>query len=106
MKVLVIGASGLLAKPVIRQLDNAGSQLRLFSRTVNQMMFDRAYEMVQGDVFNRNDLDNVISGCDAIHISLSNLNEALAVKAILDIAVQKEIKLISYISGCTVAEEN
>jgi len=89
MKILVIGASGLLARLVIRQLDNAGFQLRLFSRTVNQTTFDRAYEMVQGDVLNQNDLEKAISECDAIHISLSNLNKALAVKAILDIAVQK-----------------
>jgi uncharacterized protein YbjT (DUF2867 family) len=106
MKILVIGASGLLAKPVIKQLDKDGFQLRLFSRSVNQTMFDKAYEIVQGDVFNQNDLDKTISGCDAVHISISNLNEALAVKGILDIAVKKEIKLISYISGCTVAEEN
>ena len=89
MKILVIGASGLPARPVIRQLDNAGFQLRLFSRTVNQTTFDRAYEMVQGDVLNQNDLEKAISECDAIHISLSNLNKKLAAKAILDIAVQK-----------------
>ena len=106
MKILVIGASGLLAKPVIKQLDKNGSQLRLFSRTVNQTMFDKPYEIVQGDVLNRNDLDKAMNGCDAVHISLSNLNEAVAVKTILDIAKNKEIKLISYISGCTVAEEN
>jgi uncharacterized protein YbjT (DUF2867 family) len=106
MKILVIGASGLLAKPVIKQLDKDSFQLRLFSRTVNQTMFDKEYEMVQGNVFNQNDLGRAINGCDAVHISLSNLNEALAVKGILDIAVKKEIKLISYISGCTVAEEN
>lgn len=106
MKILVIGASGLLAKPVIKQLDKDGFQLRLFSRTVNQAMFDKDYEMVQGDVLNRNDLDKAMTGCDAVHISLSKVNEAVAVKKILDTAKQKEIKLISYISGCTVAEEN
>jgi len=106
MKILVIGASGLLAKPVILHLDKAGFQLRLFSRSVNQSMFDKEFEMVQGDVFNLNDLNKVMTGCDAVHISISNLNEALAVKGILDIAVKKEIKLISYISGCTVANEN
>lgn len=106
MKILVIGASGLLAKPVIRKLDEDGFQLRLFSRTINQKMFDKEYEMIMGDVFNRTGLEKAITGCDAIHISLANLNEAQAVKEILDIAVRKEIKLISYISGCTVSEEN
>jgi uncharacterized protein YbjT (DUF2867 family) len=62
--------------------------------------------MVQGDVFNLNDLDKAMNGCDAVHISLSTINEGLAAKAIVDIAKQKEIKLISTVSGCTVAQEN
>jgi len=106
MKVLIIGASGMLAKLVIAQLDKAGFQLRLFSRTVNSSMFDKEYEMVQGDVFNPFDLEKAIDGCDALHITLSKINEALATKAIVEIALQKGIKLISAISGCTVAEEN
>lgn len=106
MKVLIIGASGMLAKPVIQHLDNAGFQLRLFSRTVSQSMFDREYEIVQVDVFNPDHLDKAISGCDAIHISHSMSNEALAAKAIVEVAKKKAIKLISAISGCTVAEEN
>lgn len=106
MKVLIVGASGLLAKPVIKHLDEAGFQLRLFSRNVSQSMFDKEYEIVRGDVFNLEDLDRAMDGCDAVHISLSNLNEASAAYVIIDIAMQKEIKLISTVSGCTVAEEN
>jgi uncharacterized protein YbjT (DUF2867 family) len=106
MKVLIIGASGMLAKPVIKHLDNAGFQLRLFSRTVNQSMFDKEYEKVQGDVFNLNDLEKAMNGCDAVHISISNVNEGLATKVIVDIAKQKKIKLISSVSGCTVTNEN
>ena len=106
MKILVIGASGLLAKPVIRHMDKAGFQLRLFSRSVNQSMFDKEFEMVQGDVFNLNDLNKAMTGCDAVHISLSTANEALAAKIITDSAMQKGIKLISTVSGCTVSEEN
>jgi len=106
MKVLVIGASGLLAKPVIRHMDKAGFQLRLFSRSVNQSMFDKEFEMVQGDVFNLDDLNKAMSGRDAVHLSLSTANEALAAKIVTDSALQKGIKLISTISGCTVSEEN
>jgi uncharacterized protein YbjT (DUF2867 family) len=106
MKILVIGASGLLAKPVIRHMDKAGFQLRLFSRSVNQSMYDKEFEMVQGDVFNLNDLNKAMTGCDAVHISLSTANEALAAKIVTDSALQKGIKLISTISGCTVSVEN
>lgn len=47
----------MLAKSVIRQLDKAGFELRLFSREVNQSMFDKEYKMAQDDVLNPNDLD-------------------------------------------------
>ena len=106
MKILVIGASGLLAKPVISQFNKEGYQLRLFSRSVNQSMFAKEFEMIQGDVFNLNDLNKAMTGCDAVHLSISTENEALAAKIVTDSAVQKGIKLISTISGCTVSEEN
>jgi uncharacterized protein YbjT (DUF2867 family) len=106
MKVLIIGASGLLAKPVIEHLDKAGFQLRLFSRSVTRSMFDKEFEMMQGDVMKPSDLERAIDGCDALHISLSKINEAHATKAIVGIALLKGIKLISMISGCTVAAEN
>jgi len=106
MKILVIGASGMLARPVIKQMNKNGFDLRLFSRNVHESMFYNDHKIYQGDVFNVTDLQNAISGCDAIHISISRVNEADAVNAILDIAKRKEINLISYVSGCTVSEEN
>jgi len=106
MKILVIGASGLLAKPVISQFDKDGYQLRLFSRTVNQSMFEKEYEIVNGDAYNLKDLEKAIDGCDAVHISVATNNEGLATKNIAYVARQKGIKLISKVSGCTVAEEN
>jgi uncharacterized protein YbjT (DUF2867 family) len=106
MKVLIIGASGMLAKPVISHLDKAEYQLRLFSRKVHSSMFSKEYEIIQGDVFNRTDLEKAIDGCNAIHISLSNVNDALATEAIVDVAKQKQVQWISIITGCTVSEEN
>ncbi len=69
-------------------------------------MFDKEFEMIQGDVFNLNDLNKAMTGCDAIHLSISTANEALAAKIVTDSAQQKGIQLISTISGCTVSEEN
>jgi uncharacterized protein YbjT (DUF2867 family) len=106
MKILIIGASGMLAKPVINYMDKAGFQLRLFSRKVQASMFSKEYELFQGDVLNPTDLEKAINGSDAIHISLSNVDEAKATKAIVEIAKQKQIKCISIITGCTVTEGN
>ncbi|KAA3638740.1 MAG: NAD-dependent epimerase/dehydratase family protein [Bacteroidetes bacterium] len=106
MKVLVLGASGLLAKPVIQHFDEAGFELRLFSRSVNASMFEKPYELMQGDVFKPEDLDKAMDGCDAVHITISKVDENLSTQAIIAAAKKHDIQLISMISGCTVAEEN
>ena len=106
MKILIIGASGMLAGPVIRKLDEAGFELRLFSRSVKPSMFINEYEIIQGDLFNTYDLDKAVQDCDAIHISVSTGDEVKASEAILDVAVKQQIKRISMVSGCTVSEEN
>ena len=106
MKVLVIGASGLLAGPVIRKLDEKGFDLRLFSRNVNPSMFVNDYDIIRGDVFNAADLEKAMTGCDGVHISISTVDDVKAVASILEMAKRKEIRFISLISGCTVTEEN
>ena len=106
MKILVIGASGLLAGPVIRELDERGYDLRLFSRSVKPSMFVNDYEIAQGDVFNVADLEKAVTGCDAVHISLASADDVKAVSNILEVSKRNGVRKISLISGCTVAEEN
>lgn len=106
MKILVIGASGLLAGPVIRKLDEKGYDLRLFSRSVKPSMFVNDYEIAQGDVFNVADLEKAVSGCDAVHISLASTDDVKAVSNIIEVSKRNGVRRISLVSGCTVAEEN
>jgi len=106
MKILVIGASGLLAGPVIRKLDEKGYDLRLFSRSVKPSMFVNDYEIAQGDVFNVADLEKAVSGCDAVHISLASADDVKAVSNIIEVSKRNGVRRISLVSGCTVAEEN
>jgi uncharacterized protein YbjT (DUF2867 family) len=106
MKILVIGASGLLAGPVIRKLDEKGYELRLFSRSVKPSMFINDYDIMQGDVFNPADLEKAVSGCDAVHISLASADDVKAVTNIIEVSRKNGVKRISLVSGCTVMEEN
>ncbi len=106
MKILVIGASGMLAKPVVKKLDEAGFKIRLFSRTVNSSMYEKNYEIVNGDVFVKPDIEKAMDHCDAIYITLSKLDEAEAVKSIVEAAKKKHIKLIGLVSGASVSKEN
>lgn len=106
MKILIIGATGMLAKPVINHLAEADYSLRLFSRSINKDDFTETYDISKGDIFNDNDLKKAIDGCDAIHINLSKIDEGKAVEKVVSMAKQSNIKLISYISGASVAEKN
>ena len=106
MKILVIGASGLLAGPVIRKLDEKGYDLRLFSRSVKPSMFVNDYEIAQGDVFNVADLEKAVTGCDAVHISLASADDVKAVSNIIEVSKRNGVRRISMVSGCSVAEEN
>lgn len=106
MKILILGAGGMLAKPVVEQLDKKGFELRLFSRNVNPSLFINEYEIVRGDVFKPAELDKAMKGCDAVHISLSKLDEKKATEAVVKAAKKHQIKLIGMVSGATVLEDN
>lgn len=100
-----MGASGLVAQETIKAFDNAGFQLKLFSRSITANKYPNQ-EIVKGDVFNDNDLGLAIKDCDAIHITLGQLDEFAAVQRIVNAAKKNNIKLISYVSGATVCNEN
>ncbi|SMG17080.1 SDR family oxidoreductase [Arenibacter troitsensis] len=105
MKILIIGASGMIAQQTIKELSKAGNELRLFSRGIKSENYP-GHEVTPGDVLKKSDLENAIRGCDAIHITINTPDEALAVQNIVDIAKRNNIKRISYVSGATVCKEN
>lgn len=57
-------------------------------------MFFNEYEIANGDVFNLEELDNAMNGCDAVHISLAKIDEAKAVQNIVNASKRNGIKLI------------
>jgi len=104
-KVAILGACGLVAQETIKAIAKAGFHLRLFSRSIEADKYPNQ-ETIRGDVFNDKDLELVVDGCDAIHITLGQLDELGAVKRIVKAAKKHNIKLISFVSGATVCKEN
>lgn len=104
-KVSILGATGLVAKETIKAFDRAGFQLKLFSRSIEKDKYPN-HQTVRGDVFNEKDLHLALKDCDAVHISLAQLDEFSAVEKIVKSAKENNIQLISYVSGATVSEEN
>lgn len=105
MKILIIGATGRIAKETIRALSKSGNTLRLFSRNIDKVDYPH-HEVIAGDVLNLTDLENAVKGCDAIHVTISTPDEVLAMQIIVAVAKKESVKRISYVSGATVTQKN
>ena len=107
-RILVLGASGLLGRPVARQLQEDGFQVRGLSRNPEKAgeMFGESLEMVAGDARERESLRSALDGCTGVHISLPTEAERIAAVHIAHLAPETQLERISYISGSTVFEKN
>ncbi len=72
MKILFIGATGMLGKPVATRLASSGFDTTLLARDVakTQLLFPFA-RIVAGDLFNKDSLVKAFAGQDAVYMSLS-----------------------------------
>jgi uncharacterized protein YbjT (DUF2867 family) len=107
-KILILGATGLLGEPVTRHLKEDGFDVRIMARDTAkaERIFGEGYEIVKGDAECAADIAEAMEGCQAVHLSLSGEVELAAVQQVAHLAREKGIGRISYISGCTVMEDN
>jgi len=99
-KVLVIGASGSLAKYVIDTLQNVPSvQLTLLARDKSRIANDISKStVVEADVMDYSNLKKAVDGQDIVYINLSGNLEAMAkniVKAMEETGVKRVIAISS-----------
>lgn len=106
--ILVLGGTGMLGRPVSHSLKEAGYQVRIMTRDVSKAkkLFDDSFEIVSGDPIDASCLENALSGCYGVHISLSSEVEQQVAETVSKIAGRLSVERITYISGATVAEEN
>lgn len=109
MKILFIGASGMLGKPVAKELIDAGFHLTLLARDVNKMekLFPGT-PIIPGDVFDKGSLVKAFTGQDIVYLSLS-VDQASAKKDpqperegmanIIAAAKETGVKRIAYLSS-------
>ena len=71
-RILVIGGTGMLGKPVAQQFKADGFNVRVLARTPEkaQSMLGDGYEIVKGDFEDAASLKSVLVGCDGVHINL------------------------------------
>lgn len=72
MKILFIGATGMLGKPVAAQLIRSGFDLTLLARDeAKARSLFPATKVVRGDVFDRSSLINAFAQTDLVYLNLS-----------------------------------
>ena len=108
-KILLIGSTGLLGKPVTKALIEAGFDITLLVRdlVLAEKLFPKA-RIIKGDLQNRADIEKAMQGQDAVFLSLSIIQtenetdfhtESEGLDLIIDIAKQLNIKQLAYLSS-------
>lgn len=71
-RILVIGGTGMLGKPVAQQLKADGFKVRVLARTPEKAksMLGDGYEIVKGDFEDAASLKSALAGCAGVHINL------------------------------------
>lgn len=109
-KILVIGATGLLAKPVVKELVNANFAVTAMVRNPEKAREELTTDvnLIKGDIFSKSDLEKAIAGQDAIYLNLSvkpeESKKALhtetdGLKNVIEVARKQGIQRIAMISS-------
>jgi uncharacterized protein YbjT (DUF2867 family) len=105
-KIVVVGGSGFLGKPVVNELTKNNFEILVPSRTKvekNQAFKNVSY--VQADITNPETMNSSFKDAYGLHINLSGEAE-LNAGHLVSLAKKNGIQLITYISGITVDREN
>jgi uncharacterized protein YbjT (DUF2867 family) len=108
-KILFIGASGMLGKPVALELMRAGFPVTFFARDVEKMqrLFPNA-AVVKGDVFDVGSLEAAMAGQEIVYLNLSVAQsskktepqpEREGINNIIEAAKKTGVKRIVYLSS-------
>jgi uncharacterized protein YbjT (DUF2867 family) len=107
-KILVLGATGMLGKPVTRKMIDMGNQVIVLARDADKahQIFGNDAVVIPGSALNRENVRAAMAGCDAVHVSLPQKSELSVTQYVIDIGKAIGLKRITYISATTVCEEN
>lgn len=108
-KILIIGSTGMLGKPVTKALMAADFELTLFVRNVDyaKQFFPKA-NIIKGDIQNRADIEKAMQGQDAVFLNLSVKQteketefhtEAEGLDLVIEVAKALKIKRIAYLAS-------
>ncbi len=108
--ILVIGATGMLGKPVTKELANSGFTVSALVRNPEKAKKELPanIKLIKGDISSEKDLVNAMQGQDAVYLSLSIKqnekksafhSEQEGMQNVIKAAKQQNIKRIGYLSS-------
>ncbi len=110
-KILIIGATGMLGKPVTEVLMNEGFEVSALVRNrarANKIFGGSSLEILEGDLKNETTLRTAMQGKDAIYLNLSVSpsekpddfhTETNGLKLLLRVAEDQRVKRVAYLSS-------
>lgn len=106
-RVLVLGGTGMLGRPVVHCLTDKGHTVRILTRNIQKThnLFGDTVDIVEGTATNREDIRTALMGCDAVHINLTPASEFAVTRNVVDLA-EGQLERITYVSATTLSEEN
>lgn len=116
LKILVVGATGMLGEPVARRLHADGYGVRVLTRSPARAgeRLGRSFEIVEGDVERPKTLDAALQDCAGVHVNLAggpdigsyDRIEHRGTANVAAAAARAGVQRISYLSGASVSGEN
>lgn len=107
-KILIIGATGLLGRPVADRLIHDGYDVRVLARDASRAreLLGSEVEVIAGDATDPTSLERALAGRDGVHLSVSGGAELPAARGVAELAPRLGVQRITYLSGSTVDETN
>ncbi len=107
-RILVLGGTGLLGRPVVDRLVADGRHVRVLSRDPHRARarLPAVVEVVGGDVTDPGSMASAVSGCDGVHISVGGPVDRASAEAVARAAPGAGVGRVTYLSGSTVDERN
>ena len=106
-KVLVVGGTGMIGKPVVSRLAADGYDVRVMSRGATPGRVDApGAEVIVGDPRDAAAVRQAVEGCNGIYLNLPSGAELAVASAASEVGRAAGVARIVAISGATVCEEN
>ncbi|MCA9231386.1 MAG: NAD(P)H-binding protein [Planctomycetales bacterium] len=107
-RILVLGATGILGQPVVQALVSQGHPVRALVRSSQRasQLLGNSVECVEGNALAPMDVHRALSGCHAVHVNLTQQAELDAMQNVVQVAAERGIERVSYVSATTACEEN